>query len=112
MRPATSRQSVQPVDAVTLALGHIKASGGTEFVRADFEAALATGHVRGRVRLAVEAHLFEADPAELAALVAAGFTSFVTLGVLAQKILPATHPNRTYLETAACGSTAEAVATT
>ena len=93
---------MQPPDAVTFALGHIKASSGAESVRADFEAALASGRARPGALLAVETHLFEASPAELASLVAEGFTSFSTLAALAHDILPAAHPNRTYLETAAC----------
>jgi hypothetical protein len=100
-RPAISGSSVQPVDAVTFALGHIKTSSGAETVRADFEATLASGHVRETAKLAVETHFFETGPAELASLVAEGFSSFAALCALARKILPATHPNRLFLESAA-----------
>ena len=47
MKPAALREQVTLVDAVTFALGHIKASSGAAFGRADFEDALATGHARG-----------------------------------------------------------------
>ena len=98
---------MKPADAVTFALGHIKASSGAWIIRADFESALATGHVRQTARLAVETHLFETSPAELASLVAEGFASFAALRALARKFLPAAHPNLIYLEAAAHDSAAE-----
>lgn len=48
-------------------------------------------------RSALENHLWEAAPAELAGLVAEGFTSFPKLAALAVQLLPPAHPNRQWL---------------
>ena len=86
------------IDAVTFALGHIRVSSGVLPDRASFVAALASGEICPESRLALETHLYEASPAELASLVADGFTTFPLLARLAGQVLPAAHANRIWLE--------------
>ena len=87
-------------DAVTFALGHIRASSGLAPDRDSFVAALDIGVVSSSARPALENHLYESGPAELASLVAEGFTSFAKLTALARQVLPAEHPNRIWLDMA------------
>ena len=96
LKPDSDPQMTQP-DAVTFALGHIRASTGHAPDRAGFLAALASGTATAAARSALESHLWEAGPAELAGLVAGGFTSFPMLAALAKELLPPAHPNRQWL---------------
>ena len=92
--------TAKPKDAVDFALGHIRASGGVVYSREAFQQSIATGVVSAGVENAIETHLYEAETAELADLVAQRFTSFALLARLARRILPETHVNRVYLEAA------------
>ena len=87
-------------DAITFALGHIRASSGIAPDRDSFVAALDMGVASSSARAALESHLHESGPAELASLVAEGFTSFAKLAAFARQVLPAEHPNRVWLDMA------------
>ena len=89
-------------DAITFALGHIRASSGLAPDRDSFVAALDTGVASSAARATLESHLHESGAAELASLVAEGFTSFAKLAALARQLLPPAHPNRLWLEMAVC----------
>lgn len=89
-----------PPDAVTFALGHIRASSGHALDRDSFVAALDTGVADISACAALESHLHESGPAELASLVAKGVTSFAKRAALARQLLPPAHPNRLWLEMA------------
>ena len=91
-----STQSRSIPVAVVIAAGHARASSGAAVSPAQFVAALTGGS--GQAADAVEAYLNEADPAELADLVACGATSFEALARLAARLLPAVHPNRVWLD--------------
>lgn len=83
--------------ALRFALGHFEASTGIVVAPSDFEDALRSGYATPQTMLAVETHLNEADPAELANLVIDGVASFASLSALADRYLRVGHPNRLYL---------------
>lgn len=84
-------------DAVEAALCHFKASTGIDVDPVAFSASLTSGRPTPQIELALEAHLREADPAELANLVLEGVASFQSLKSLADQLLPAEHPNHAYI---------------
>ncbi|NGM33041.1 hypothetical protein G4G93_03665 [Methylobacterium sp. DB0501] len=84
-------------DAVEAALCHFRASTGIEVDPAAFGNALSTGRPTPETALALETHLREADPAELANLVIDGVARFQSLKMLADQLLPTGHPNHAYI---------------
>ena len=89
-------QSPSFPDAVVMAVGHVRASSGEDIAPEEFLRALSRGE--GPAAGAVDAWLHEADPAELADLVACGATSFEMLARTAARFLPPDHPNRAWLD--------------
>ncbi|GJE50952.1 hypothetical protein GOFOIKOB_4006 [Methylobacterium tardum] len=83
--------------AIQAALGHFKASTGADVDPVAFAKSLASGCPTPQTEFALEAHLREADPAELANLVIEGAASFHSLKTLADQLLPADHPNHAYI---------------
>lgn len=83
--------------AVQIALGHFKASTGVDVDPIAFASDLASGCPTPQTEFALGAHLREADPAELANLVLDGAASFQSLKSLADRLLPAGHPNHAYI---------------
>lgn len=87
----------QTSHAVQVALGHFKASTGVDVDPVAFARSLASGRSTPQTEFALEAHLREADPAELANLVIEGAASFQSLKILADRLLPPDHPNQAYI---------------
>lgn len=87
----------QTRDAVEAALCHFKASTGADVDPVAFARSLASGCPTPQTELAIETHLREADPAELANLVVEGAASFQSLKMLADRLLPPGHPNHAYI---------------
>jgi len=85
-------------DAIDFALGHLRASSGGAPSRVAFVQALRDSAADDNARQALQAHLYETGPAELADLVAQEFATFPTLALLARDLLPIGHPVRTHLE--------------
>ena len=84
--------------AVRLAARHVAVSSRENVTPAEFMHAIAGDEASDDTQRAVAAFLNEADPAEIADLVACGATSFVRLSGIASRTLPPSHPNRLYLE--------------
>jgi selenocysteine lyase/cysteine desulfurase len=84
--------------AVRFAARHLAVSSSRNVAPADFMRAIAGEEASDDARRAVATFLNEADPAEIADLVACGATSFVRLSRIAARTLPPSHPNRVYLE--------------
>jgi hypothetical protein len=84
--------------AVRFAARHVTVSSSRNAAAADFMRAIAGDEASDDVLHAVATFLNEADPAEIADLVACGATSFALLSRIAARTLPPSHPNRVYLE--------------
>lgn len=84
--------------AVRFAARHLAVSSDRNITPAEFMRAIAGEEASDAAQRAVAAFLNEADPAEIADLVACGATSFVRLSGIASRTLPPSHPNRVYLE--------------
>ena len=97
----TSRpqDNIQPVPAaVRLAANHVGVSARRKLSPRAFLAALADQPAPDDAAQAVATFLNEADPAEIADLVACGATTFEALAAIARRTLPVAHPNRVHLE--------------
>jgi hypothetical protein len=84
--------------AVRFAANHVGVSARNKIAPTDFMCAIADEKASDDAQRAVAAFLNEADPAEIADLVACGATSFLRLSQIARRTLPPSHPNRAYLE--------------
>lgn len=84
--------------AVRFAARHVAVSSRQNVAPAEFMRAIAGDEASGDAESAVATFLNEADPAEIADLVACGATSFMRLFRIASRTLPPSHPNRVYLE--------------
>lgn len=84
--------------AVRFAARHVTVSSRRNVVLAEFIRAIAADEASDEAQRAVATFLNEADPPEIADLVACGATSFVRLAGIASRTLPKSHPNRVYLE--------------
>ena len=98
--PAIDRVGPRRSDGVALrhAIRHFQVSTG---IRMDADAmaeAFATGIANGAVLDAAEAHLREAEPAEIADLVVEGSATIPGLRRLAVRTLPEHHRIRSYLD--------------
>lgn len=99
MRNVTAAQPDGIPLAVRLAANHVSVSARERVAPADFLRTIAGDDLpMVEARLAVETFLFEADPNEIADLVACGATTFPRLARIASAALPPSHPNRIYLE--------------
>ena len=84
--------------AVRLAANHVNVSAPERVAPADFLRAIAGEDAPAVARRAVATFLYEADPGEIADLVACGATTFPRLARIASDVLPSSHANRSYLE--------------
>ena len=84
--------------AVRFAARHVAVSSPQNVTPAEFMRAIAGDEASGDAERAVATFLNEADPEEIADLVACGATSFTRLFRIASRTLPPSHPNRVYLE--------------
>lgn len=84
--------------AVRFAARHVAVSSRHNVSLAEFMRAIAGGEASDDAERAVATFLNEADPAEIADLVACGATTFLRLSMIASRTLPPSHPNRVYLE--------------
>ena len=84
--------------AVRFAANHVGVSARNNIVPTDFMLAIAGEKASDDAERAVATFLNQADPAEIADLVACGATSFLRLCQIARRTLPPSHPNRAYLE--------------
>ncbi len=87
--------------AVDFALAHIRASSGIVTDAESFGRCLASGIVEPSSQVAIETHLREAAPAELADLVAEGRATFQSLAALADRLIEPDHPNAEFIHEAA-----------
>ena len=84
--------------AVRFAARHVAVSSRLKVAPAEFMRAIGGEEASDDAQHAVATFLNEANPAEIADLVACGATSFVCLSRIASRTLPGSHPNRVYLE--------------
>ena len=84
-------------EPLAFALSHHRASTGTAPDSQLAATALLSGEACGETEAFILQHLDEADPAELADLVAARQSSFAALDRLARRFLEPGHPSREYL---------------
>ena len=98
-RPSSSRAKTDAIpQAVRFAAHHVGVSARNHIAPTDFMRAIADEKSSDDAQRAVATFLNEADPAEIADLVACGATSFLRLSRIARRTLPPSHPNRVYLE--------------
>jgi len=92
-----SRADAIPL-AVRFAATHVGLSRPEAVAPAEFLRAIASEDAPLEALEAVATFLDEADPAEIADLVACGATTFGRLSRIASDALPSSHPNRIYLD--------------
>jgi hypothetical protein len=92
------KTSLHIPDAVRFAANHVGISARRHIAPSDFLAALDDQQTSPAAINAVATFLNEADPAEIADLVACGATDFGKLATIAQRCLPKSHPTRAYLD--------------
>ena len=90
--------SIPTKNAIASALCHFRVSTGIDVDPDAFASSLMSGVCVPEVMFAVETHLREADPAEIANLVIEGSATFTSLKSLVDRLLPAGHPNREYVK--------------
>jgi hypothetical protein len=84
--------------AVRFAANHLGVSARNTITPDDFIRAVSGATSSNEAQLAAQTFLNEADPAEIADLVACGATTFSKLSQIAKRSLSPLHPNRVYLE--------------
>lgn len=95
MMPAPGRSTELP-QPIRMALRHINVSAGQQIGPEDFLASLTD--LAADERSPVVAWLAEAEPSQIAMVVATGQTTFEILHRIAQQTLPPIHPTRVFLD--------------